>query len=236
MLIVIAAMLRLGWPSPGLATLIAGCRFCNPRPEGSVKEANGGGRASTNSRSRRRSRSSAPEANARRPRRVSSSARRGFSPPEHPSRPRRSPTGPMWPNGRCRRARPYGSRTPVSPPASPSRRPLRPRPASPKTTKLYDRTADTVTVDEIKRLPNRWTCSATPCGPLASTTRSTSTTTSSPASATTGAICSRSSASTCCCTAARRTGPAAHRGTRGRGSCESWSTSRPDGVPRGRSG
>ncbi len=37
-------------------------------------------------------------------------------------------------------------------------------PPSPKTTKLYDRTEDTVTVDEIKRLPNRWTCSATPAG------------------------------------------------------------------------
>ena len=36
--------------------------------------------ASTNSRSRRRSRSSAPEANARRPRSVSCSARRGFRP------------------------------------------------------------------------------------------------------------------------------------------------------------
>ena len=60
--------------------------------------------------------------------------------------------------------------------------------------RLYDRTADTVTVDEIERIvirtrmaaPSRWTCSATPCGPLASTTRSTSTTTSPPASATTG--------------------------------------------------
>ena len=36
------------------------------------------------------------------------------------------------------------------------------------------------------RAPSRWTCSATACGPLASTTRSTSTTTSPPASATTG--------------------------------------------------
>ena len=34
--------------------------------------------------------------------------------------------------------------------------------------------------------PSRWTCSATPCGPRASTTRPTSTTTSPPASATTG--------------------------------------------------
>ena len=33
---------------------------------------------------------------------------------------------------------------------------------------------------------SRWTCSATPCGPRASTTRPTSTTTSPPASATTG--------------------------------------------------
>ena len=114
-------------------------------------------------------------------------------------------------DGRRRRARPYGSRTPVSPPASTSRRPPRPsssqvlgrrppggpeparaatgrgvepdvlpttgvrladrtrtftppapgdlstpsksrRHASPKTTKLYDRTADTVTVDEIERI------------------------------------------------------------------------------------
>ena len=53
--------------------------------------------ASTKSRSRRRSRSSAPEANARRPRSVLSSARRGFSPPKHPSQPRRSPTGPRGP-------------------------------------------------------------------------------------------------------------------------------------------
>ena len=41
---------------------------------------------------------------------------------------------------------------------------------------------------EDRRLPSRWTCSATPCGPLASTTRSTSTTTSPPASATTGRV------------------------------------------------
>ncbi len=36
--------------------------------------------------------------------------------------------------------------------------------------------------------PSRWTCSATPCGRLASTTRSTSTTTAPPASATTGRV------------------------------------------------
>ena len=44
-------------------------------------------------------------------------ARREFSPPEHPPRPRRSPTG-RGADGR--RARPCGSRTPVSPSASPS--------------------------------------------------------------------------------------------------------------------
>ena len=56
----------------------------------------------------------ATEGNARRPRSAS-----GVSPPEHPPRPRRSPTGP-GPDGR--RARQCGSRTPVSPSASPSRR------------------------------------------------------------------------------------------------------------------
>ena len=88
---------------------------------------------------------------------------------------------------------------------------------SPKTTKLYDRPADTVTVDEIKRLPNRWICSATPCGPLASTTRSTSTTTSPPASATTG----RDS------TAARGQTPAAAR----RRGCRARRHRRPRGRP-----
>ena len=41
---------------------------------------------------------------------------------------------------------------------------------------------------EERRLPVRWTCSATPCGRRASTTWSTSTTTSPPASATTGRV------------------------------------------------
>ena len=47
--------------------------------------------------------------------RTAARARRvgGFSPPEHPSRPRRSPTGPAGADGRRQRARPCGSRTPV---------------------------------------------------------------------------------------------------------------------------
>ena len=105
------------------------------------------------SRSRRRSRSSAPEANARR-----SSARlelgaSGVFAPGTPVAAEAVADRSEGADGRCRRARPYGSRTPVSPPASTSRRPPWRRHASPKTTKLYDRTADTVTVDEIKRLP-----------------------------------------------------------------------------------
>ena len=99
--------------------------------------------------------------------------------------------------------RPYGSRTPCR-----RRRRRRAgrrggRHASPKTTKLYDRTADTL--------------SATPCGPLASTTRSTSTTTSPPASATTG----RDS------TAARGQTPAAAR----RRGCRARRHRRPPGRP-----
>ena len=69
------------------------------------------------------SRSSAPEAPARRPRSV---ARRGFSPSEHPSRPRPVADRSAGADGHRRRARPFGSRTPVSPPASTSRRPPRP--------------------------------------------------------------------------------------------------------------
>ena len=72
--------------------------------------------------------------------------------------------------------------------------------ASPKTTKLYDRTADTVTVDERRRthvarlrppledrrFPVAGPAARRPDGRPVSTARSTSTTTSPPASATTG--------------------------------------------------
>ena len=172
--------------------------------------------ASTNSRSRRRSRSSAPEANARRPRSVSCSARRGFSPPKHPSQPRRSPTGPRGPTvavdelGRTARA-----------PRSRRRRRRRAGRRGGGTRRRRRRSSTTgrrttVTVDEIKRLPNRWTCSATPCGPLASTTRSTSTTTSPPASATTGRDSTAARGQTPAATRRRGCRARRHRRSRGR--------------------
>ena len=54
--------------------------------------------------------------------------RRGFSPSEHPSRPEAVAEGPRGADGRRRRARLYGLRTPVSPPTSTSRQ--QPRPSS----------------------------------------------------------------------------------------------------------
>ena len=71
-------------------------------------------------------RSSVPEANARRHRSVLSSARRGSFAPGTPVAAEAVADGSAGADGRRRRARPCGSRTPVSPPASPSRRPPRP--------------------------------------------------------------------------------------------------------------
>ena len=142
--------------TPGKATAGSGCRPSSPTPDRfgrdvaafcwpmRVRTWRGRTGASANSRSRRPGRAAEAVAN-----------------------------GSGGPDGRHRRARPCGSRTPVSPPASTSRRPL----AAELRRRFLGRRMTA---------PSRSTCSATPCGPLASTTRSTSTTTSPPASATTG--------------------------------------------------
>ena len=52
-------------------------------------------------------------------------------------------------------------------------------------TAVYDTCGSAPSASHRRTAPSRWTCSATPCGPRASTRRPTSTTTSRPASATT---------------------------------------------------
>ena len=52
-------------------------------------------------------------------------------------------------------------------------------------TTVYDTYGSAPSASHRRTAPSRWTCSATPCGPRASTRRPTSTTTSRPASATT---------------------------------------------------
>ena len=111
--------------------------------------------------------------------------------PRRPARRRRATRSSSWPAGwfACARRtcgpgplRPWRfsrSRSATAGPAGP------PRVAAGRTGPTSARLRPRL---EERRLPVRWTCSATPCGRRASTTWSTSTTTSPPASATTGRV------------------------------------------------